>query len=459
LRSSGLFAYKAHGVTQERSSVSFQGHQTWKEVLGVLRARVDATRFEKFLQPLRLISLDTTTVHLEAPDRLSLACVNEHLLGPIRETIATLVGPRQILVDLRTTPQGELFPTGRRRRNTAPGSELLARHTFDTFVVGASNQFAHAACLAVARQPGRHYNPLVVYGGVGLGKTHLASAIGNAILANDPEAKVGYLSSEQFTMDLIAAIRGDQMAGFKRSYRAVDVLIVDDVQFLAGRDRTQEEFFHTFNALHDVGRQIVLTSDKVPDDIPGLEERLRNRFQWGLIADIQPPDLETRVAILERKAELDGVALPEDAAMILAEQILSNVRSLEGALTRVAAHASLEGKQISVQLVHDLLSRGALGRHGPVTFDDIAQAVCERYGLTVQQLLSRRRTQHVAVPRQVAMYLCRRLMEVSYPHIGDLFGRDHTTALHGVRTISSRLKRDPGLQATVDTIEQRLNQK
>lgn len=468
LRTDRLFAYNPLAalllevddrVTARETSADSLARTAWTEVLQLLHVRLGAERIERFLRPLRLVSLDATTARLEAPDRLSLACVTEEFVEPIREALTTVVGPRQVLVELRDSLQGELFPVGRRRPSAGVGGELVPRYTFDSFVVGASNQFAHAACLAVARQPGRHYNPLFLYGGVGLGKTHLASAIGNAVATQDREAKVVYLSSEQFTADLISALRSDRMSGFKRRYRAADVLIVDDIHFLAGRDRTQDEFFHTFNALHDRQRQIILTSDKVPEDIQGLEERLRNRFQWGLIADIQPPDLETRVAILERKAEADGIRLEPGASMVLAERIPSNVRSLEGALTRAAAHASLEGRGLTAALVEELVGRGALGRHGPITFDEIAGVVSDRYGVSVQQILSRRRTRQVALPRQIAMYLCRQLLGASYPRIGDLFGRDHTTALHGVRAISARLKSDPGLQATVDTLEQRLQHK
>jgi len=443
-------------VTQDRAASQGSARRTWDEVLAILQGDIDTERFDRFVRPLRLVALDAETARVEAPDRLSLLRVTEELLDPIRDALAALVGPREIVLDLRGTTQGELFPVGPRRRVRAYQSELQPRYTFDTFIVGGSNQFARAVCQAVARQPGEHYNPLFIYGGVGLGKTHLVTAIANAIIAANPAARVAYLSSERFTTELIAALRSDRVAGFKRRYRSLDVLILDDVQVLAGRDRTQEELFHTFNALHDLGRQIVLTADRVPEDIPGLEERLRNRFQWGLVADIQPPDLETRVAILERRAEADGVHLPEDAALALAEHIATNVRSLEGALTRVAAQASLSRLVISGSFVRHLIAQGQLGRHGPITFDEIAHAVCDRYGVSVQQLLSRRRTKQVAIPRQVAMYLCRHLLEASYPRIGSLFGRDHTTAIHGVRVISSRIRQDPALQAEVSTIEHRL---
>jgi chromosomal replication initiator protein len=427
--------------------------KTWEETLATLRSRVDGASFDRFLRRLRLVSVDGDTARLEAPDHLSLRWVSEELLDPIREALALHVGPRRVVLDLRKTKQGELFPIGRTRERRDDLERQ--RFSFDTFVVGASNQFAHAACLAVARQPGEHYNPLLIYGGTGLGKTHLALAVANAIAAT-LETRVVYVSADQFTSELIEALRRRRMTGFKRHYRSADVLIIDDIQGLAGRDRSQEELFHTFNTLHDAGRQILLTSDRVPEEIPGLEKRLRNRFQWGLVADLQPPDLETRVAILERKAEEGGVHLPEDAAMLLAEHIPSNIRGLEAAMTRVAAAASLSHRSISANYVQNLITQGELSRHGAITFDEIAQAVCERYGLSIEQLLSRRRTKNVAVPRQVAMYLCRRLLEASYPKIGGLFRRDHTTALHGVKAVSTKLKEDAALQATIDTLQQRL---
>jgi len=328
--------------------------------------------------------------------------------------------------------------------------------SFDTFVIGSSNQFAHAAALAVARQPGRRFNPLFLYGGTGLGKTHLAASIATFASEAEPSSSVIFVSADTFTNELIAALRSDRVAAFKDRYRSADVLIVDDVHLLSGRERTQDELFHTFNAIHDRCRQVVLVSHRGPEEIPGLEERLRNRFQWGLVVDIQPPDLETRIAILHRRARDLGIELQPDAALLLAEQVNSNVRSLDGALTRLAAMASLDGRSLSPAFVRDAIADGMVGRHGPVTFEEIAQAVCDQYGVSTQMLLSRRRTTHVALPRQVAMYLCRKLLDASYPRIGNLFGRDHTTALHGVRTISTRMQSDSSLHDTVELIGRRL---
>lgn len=364
---------------------------------------------------------------------------------------------RPCRITIVTTPrvQGELFPgevpLGRRR--PIRFGALVPRYTFSSFVVGASNQFANAACKAVAAQPGQHYNPLFLYGGVGLGKTHLANAIGHAVLEANPEARVAYLSAEAFMTQLITALRRDRMDEFKSTFRKIDVLIIDDVQFLANRERTQEEFFHTFNALHEAHRQIILTSDTVPKDIPGLEERLRNRFEWGLIADLQPPDMETRVAILEKKAEIDGLDLPREVAIHLASKIDSNVRELEGCLTRLSAVASLSKTAITVDfarhVLHDLLRERTT-----VSIETIQRIVCERYGIRLGDLLSKKRSRNIAFPRQIAMYMARKLTASSFPTIGERFGgRDHSTVIHATNSIGRRLRNDDRLRDDVAELE------
>jgi chromosomal replication initiator protein len=323
-------------------------------------------------------------------------------------------------------------------------------------VIGGSNQFAHAACKAVAMQPGHHYNPLFLYGGVGLGKTHLANAIGHEALDRDPLSKVAYLSADTFITQLITALRAHRMEEFKTTFRKMDVLILDDVQFMANSERTQEEFFHTFNALHDAHRQIVLTSDKMPRDIPGLEERLRNRFEWGLIADIQPPDMETRVAILEKKAEVEGLDLPREVAMYIASQIDSNVRELEGSLTRLSAVASLSKTAITLDFARDVLHEVLRDRR-TVTIDAVQAAVCEQYGIRLNDLLSKKRTHNVVLPRQVAMYLARKLTTASFPVIGERFGgRDHSTVIHATTTIGRKLSEDDGFRVVVEQLERTL---
>jgi chromosomal replication initiator protein len=401
--------------------------------------------------------LTPTELRLEAPNNLTLLCVTDNYLGELRESVSAVAGQRQVLIDLPARGQGELFPegAGRRgdRRRKLLHASLNPKYTFASFVVGASNQFAHAASKAVATQPGTHYNPLFIYGGVGLGKTHLANAIAHQILERQPLARVAYLSSETFMTDLIASLRRDRMGDFKERFRRVDVLVLDDVQFLAGRERTQEEFFHTFNTLYDHRRQIVLTSDKVPKDIPDLEERLRNRFEWGLIADIQPPDVETRVAILEKKAELEGIPLLHDVALFLAAQIASNVRELEGLLTRLGAKASFMRRELNVEFAREVMQSEPRSAQPSVTFEDVTKAVCEHFSLRPQDLRSKRRTRNVALPRQLAMYFCRRLIGASYPHIGELFGRDHSTVMHAMDVTERRIKDDPAFQATAEQLE------
>jgi chromosomal replication initiator protein len=447
----------------QRSAPSTTLERHWRDVLArvLLQSTEHATR--EILRRLRLRAVTPAQVVVEAPNRLVLVCVNDHYLGKLQEAVAAIMGPRQVVLEVATREQGELFPglVPRRteRRAVAIGSALSPRYTFDTFVVGASNQFAQAAARAVATQPGDHYNPLFIYGGVGLGKTHLVSSIAHAVLDADPTKRIANLSADAFMNDLIASLRRDRMETFKNRFRQVDVLVLDDVQLLAGRERTQEEFFHTFNALYEQRKQIILTSDQVPKDIPELEERLRNRFEWGLIADIQPPDIETRVAILERKAELESIPLPTPVALFLAEHIASNVRELEGVLTRLGAHASLSGQPISVDYARDVIRSSVRPLRAQVTFDTIVSAVCERFALRPVDLRSRRRSKHVAQPRQVAMYLCRQLLNASLPHIGELFGRDHTTVLHAVTTTARRLKDDVGLQAIVSAIEHELRER
>jgi chromosomal replication initiator protein len=339
-------------------------------------------------------------------------------------------------------------------------NNLIARYTFENFVIGASNQFAHAASMAVANQPGEHYNPLFIYGGVGLGKTHVVNAIGHRAAIKRPGLKVVYLSSESFMNELIGSLRRDKMDEFKSKFRNIDLLILDDVQFIAGKERTQEEFFHTFNSLYESHKQIVITSDKFPKEIPGLEDRLRNRFEWGLIADIQPPDMETRVAILQKKAETDAVQLPHDVAIFLASNIDSNVRELEGSLTRLGAFASLTRSVITIDLAKEVLRNSLKGAQREVTVESIQKTICDYYNIKLGDLKAKRRTKNIAFPRQVAMYLCRKYTETSFPAIGDKFGgRDHSTVIHAARTIEKRIKEDPFMQTTIEKLERNLNVK
>lgn len=333
-------------------------------------------------------------------------------------------------------------------------TSLNPKYTFDKFVVGSSNQFAHAASLGAADTPGKTYNPLFIYGGVGLGKTHLMHAIGHAIRQRDRHMRVSYVTSEKFMNELINAIRYDSTHSFREKYRSMDVLLMDDVQFLAGKERTQEEFFHTFNALHNEQKQIVISSDCPPREIPTLQERLHSRFEWGLIADIEPPDLETKVAILKRKADLDGIHLPDDIAIYIANKIRSNVRELEGSLVRLVAIASLRGVPISKMLAQDAM-KNVIDSERPegLTMDRIVRTVASHYKLTVEELKSKNNSRAIAVPRQVAMYLCKRLTKHSYPEVGREFGgKHHTTVMHSFEKIEGLVTEDRDFHKTVSEL-------
>jgi chromosomal replication initiator protein len=431
----------------------------WDGVLSALACRIEGQDIDKWIRPLRPVAITPTAVRLQAPNKFFLDCVSDNYLAALRESVAAVLGPRQILLEVNVNAQGELFPLkalgrgGADRYRPAVGA-LVPKCTFAGFVVGANNQFAHAAAQAVAKQPGEQYNPLFIYGAVGLGKTHLVNAIGHYVLDRDAAARVAYVSAATFVSELIAALRRDRMEQFKERFRDADVLILDDVHFLVGRERTQEEFFHTFNSLHETRRQIVLTSDTYPKDIAGLEERLRNRFEWGLIADIQPPDIETRIAILEKKAELEGIALPHEVASLLATHIHTNVRELEGSLTRLGAYASLHKVPLTIEFAKEVLNNIFTRSEQHVTVEAIQAAVCDQFSVRPADLRSKRRTRMITIPRQVTMYLCRKLLRASFPTIGDLFGgRDHSTVIHAIAVTERRMKEDPGFQATVERIE------
>src|SRR5262250_1452018 len=416
--------------------------KAWRQSVEASVAELSESDLREVVTRLRVVSQRHETLVVEAPNRLAADVVRERCLEALQRALTQASGGqlRRIALTVPSGPQRELFPSPPPPK--APGravgrrSALLPKYTFDNFVVGASNQFAHAASIAVANQPSDHYNPLFIYGGVGLGKTHLVNAIGHQVLDGNEDARVVYLSADSF----------------------INVLIVDDVQFLAGRERTQEEFFHTFNSLYESHHQIVLTSDKFPKEIPDLEERLRNRFEWGLIADIQPPDVETRVAILEKKAEFEGIELPQEVAIFIATNIDSNVRELEGSLTRLGAFASLNKCPITVDFARDVLQSVLRDRANRIiTIESIQKAVCDFFRIRPNDLRSKKRTRTVALPRQLAMYLCRRHTNASFPVIGDRFGgRDHSTVIHAAQVIERRLREDPTFRATVKRLERLL---
>ncbi len=438
--------------------------ELWEGALRHLRETLGKQNFETWIKPIRVQENDGGEIALEVPNRFFRDWLVEHYLTPIQETLSALAHQS---VKLSVTVNQQLQSSGgiekraeHEKRKPARINNLIPKYNFENFVVGASNQFAHAASLAVANQPGEHYNPLFIYGGVGLGKTHLINAIGHRIVDKRPALKVFYLSSESFMNELIGSLRRDKMDEFKSRFRSIDILILDDVQFIAGKERTQEEFFHTFNSLYESHKQIITTSDKFPKEIPDLEDRLRNRFEWGLIADIQPPDMETRVAILQKKAEAEGVGLPHEVAIFLASHIDSNVRELEGSLTRLGAFASLTKTPITIDLAKEVLQNTLKGAHKEVTIENIQKTICDYFNITMGDLKAKRRTKNIALPRQVAMYLCRKYTSTSFPAIGYKFGgKDHSTVIHASKTIEKKMKEDPYMQATIEKLEKNLNLK
>ncbi|MCL5044638.1 MAG: chromosomal replication initiator protein DnaA [Deltaproteobacteria bacterium] len=449
-----------------QTSAQRQADSLWQTVTTRLRATLGPVEHATWIEPLTLVGVEQGTASVAAPNRFFRDWVSERYLKRLQEAFSTELGQatavKLTLSKANTSANAQTEHGPQPSANPAPSVQhwqprLNPRYTFAEFVVGSSNQFAHAAALAVANQPGEKYNPLFIYGGVGLGKTHLVTALGHQLLADAGRPrKVLFMPAEFFMNELISSLRRDRMTEFKEKFRRADALILDDVQFLAGRERTQEEFFHTFNSLHADRHQIVLTSDKVPRDIPDLEERLRNRFESGLIADVGAPDLETRVAIVQKKALAEGLEIPDDAILYIAQNVSSNVRELEGCLTRLAAFASVNHAPITLafarQALHDLVRR----QHTKPDVEQVQRAVAEFFHIRLSDLKSKRRTQHIAFCRQVAMYLCRKLTESSFPLIGAHFARDHSTVIHACNLIERRAANDPAFRQSIDKIERRL---
>jgi len=426
----------------------------WDQILARIETKMNRHAFYTWFRPTSFVTEDRASVTVRVPDSSFQDWLTKHYGVVISEAMAELQRPN-LTVNFVTESQLEAPPPIAHSADEAaafnndvvapPSSHggLNPRYTFDTFIVGSSNQFAHAACRAVAEAPSRSYNPLFIYGGVGLGKTHLMHAVGQYVLQHDPGLKLTYISSERFMNEMINAVRYDKVLDFRERYRSVDVLLVDDIQFLAGKEGTQTEFFHTFNALYDSQKQIVLSSDHPPHEIPSLEERLRSRFEWGLTADIQSPDLETKVAILKKKAEAEAVPLPDNVAMYIAGKIKSNIRELEGSLIRLIAYASLTGQDISLPLAQEVL-RNILDHDAKaVTIEIIQKFVADYYNLKMVDLKSRNNSKSVAMPRQIAMYLCKALTHASLPEIGRSFGgKHHSTVIHSIRKVEDLRKRD-----------------
>ena len=426
----------------------------WDRLLASLEGHLPPQALANWIRPARLLGYHDNRLELAVPNKFARQYIEQHYLGTLQAAAAALLGARThvVLTIDRSLPAPP--PSTPAPGLAAPAAAALdARYTFETFVVGSSNQFAQAACLAVAEHPSAAYNPLFIYGGVGLGKTHLLHAIGHRLTQSHPQIRVQYLSTEKFTNELIGAIRYDKTQEFRQRYRTMDLLLIDDVQFLSGKERTQEEFFHTFNDLHESRRQIVLSSDRSPKEIPEIEERLRSRFEWGLIADIQPPDFETRVAILKKKAELDRLPLPDDVAYFIATKVKSNIRELEGSLIRIRAVCTLSGRELSLDLAQEVLANIWGPDERRIAIEDIQRRVAEVFKVRPQDLRAKTRTKAVAFPRQVAMYLTRQLTSDSYADIGRGFGgKDHTTVLHAVQKIEALLQEDPKFQKTIDHI-------
>jgi chromosomal replication initiator protein len=443
--------------------------QAWGRILDRLKATVSEQIYETWLRPLRFVTQEGSLLLVAAPHQFFKQWIEENFLPQIEEcvrkeegsdtSVEIVVGaeeegePGRDAADLEPGPAPDATSTRQRSRNGA----LNPRYTFDHFVVGAGNQFAQAAAFAVATDPAKSYNPLFIYGGVGLGKTHLLHAIGNLAFERNQRIRICYITAEKFTNELIYCLRTNRMQDFKERYRNVDMLLVDDVQFIAGKQRTQEEFFHTFNDLYSSRKQIVVSSDKFPKEIPDLEERIQSRFEWGLVADIQAPDMETRVAILNRKAESDQIPLPQEVALFLATTIKTNIRELEGSLVRIGAHASLNKREINLELAHEVLSRLIDNAEREVSPDAVVKAVAEYYSVKVSDLRSARKHKVIALPRQVAMYLIRTLTRCSLPDIGLRFGgRDHTTVMYAVKKIEKKVREDVSLRNTVDALRKNL---
>ena len=457
--------------------------QIWSQVQEELRFQLAKRTYDMWLKNTSVISADGATFRIGVPSKLAKDWLEDRFSGLIQETLQAVTGS-EVDIDFVISPSGHRPALSsvdgdfdRRPENghdngngngngveavpdapVIPPSELNARFRFSSFVVGHNSQFAHAAAKAVAEAPGDSYNPLFLYGGVGLGKTHLMHAIGHEVHDRFPRKRVVYLTSEQFTNEVISSIATARMGEFRHKYRTVDVLLIDDVQFLAGKDRTKEEFFHTFNALHEINRQIVISSDRPPKEIPTLEDRLRSRFEWGLIADIQSPDFETRLAILHSKLGANTGLIPEEVLNFIAHKVQRNIRELEGALTRIQAFAAVHQRQIdeeeAARLLADIIPAGT---RKPINVERIQALVADYYNVTLEDMKGKRRDRHIVFPRQVAMFLVREETPSSLPAIGKAFGgRDHTTALHSIEKIANELKEDERLRYEVQSIRERL---
>jgi chromosomal replication initiator protein len=445
--------------------------KVWTSAQEHLRSMLSADTFNLWFSPLRAHALDNNGLVLEVANDFCEVWLKDNYMGLLQDVVALAAG-RQLQIRFKVAPgapaplsapqvqvlQVKAVEASIERNSANHDLGFNPKNTFDSFVVGNNNNFAYAAALAVAQAPGKSYNPLFLYGGVGLGKTHLLHAIGHYVAGHKKSARIAYLTSEKFTNEYIDGIQNNQLAKFRKKYRQTDVLLIDDIQFLAGKERIQEEFFHTFNALHEAHKQIVLTCDRPASEIQNLEQRLVSRFEWGLVTDLQPPDVEMRLAILKKKAQLMGVDLPEDIMNFLANRIRTNIRRLEGALIRVTSYCALTGKKLNVEVVEGLL-REILHEEGRycINIEVIQKKVAEHFDIRLADMTSKRRPENIAFPRQVAMFLSRQMTECSLSVIGEAFGgRDHGTVLHACRLVKDRMEVDANVRQVVSYLEKQL---
>jgi len=443
----------------------------WTETLAKLEESLNPQHFSMWIKPIEFVGIQDDLVKLQVPNKFILNWIEEHFFSLIQEKLWS-IGSNNYRIQLALAAQtASTSKKGKKEEANKISTEtvtspsplrgqtinLNTKYTFNEFVTGSSNQFAFAAAMAVANKPATTYNPLFIYGGVGLGKTHLINAVGNEILRNNPQTSICYYTSEKFMNELINSLRYNKMDEFRNKFRSMDVLLIDDIQFIAGKERTQEEFFHTFNSLYDSHKQIVLTSDKFPKEIPGLEERLRSRFEWGLVADIQTPDVETKQAILKMKAEHNGIDLPEEIAQFLANSITSNVRELEGYLIRIGAYASLTSTPVTLEMAKNILKDILVEKDRQVSVEQIQKIVTAYFGLKLTDMKSAKRYKALVMARQIAMYLTRQMTSLSYPDIGEHFGgKDHSTIIHAIRKIEKLQGEDKQLLTTLSDLKKKI---
>ena len=445
--------------------------EIWKESLNAIETKVTKHVFDTWFKPISLRAYQDGVFTINVPNKFFGERFREHYYALIHEQLAKQIpeqGFKILFLEGEKTQREERSPGAsgdkeadkKEKRKLGRTLNLISKYTFDTFVVGGSNQFAHAASRRVAERPGEVYNPLFIYGGVGLGKTHLLNAIGNYTLDHDPSKRIFYISSEQFTNEVINSIRYDRMADFRNRYRTMDILLIDDIQFIAGKERTQEEFFHTFNTLYEMNKHIVLSSDRSTKEMSEMEERLRSRFEMGLIADIQPPDVETRTAIIKRKSEMEGTHLDDEVALFIASHIKTNIRELEGSLTRLGAFSSLTGEPITIEFARKVLGDILDEKQKIITSDEIQKVVADRFHLKISELKAKKRTKTLVYPRQISMYLCRELTDLSFPEIGKHFGgKDHSTVIHAFRHIQEMVNSDSQTKEIITDLIKKIKMK